>query len=59
MIQRVQSVFLASAMLLISMLFSFVLCDFHLPDGNIAVMKMSGFTSTTKWSVPPDSPCCC
>lgn len=43
MIQRVQSVFLAAAMLLVSLLFSFVLCDYHLPDGSIAVMKMSGF----------------
>ena len=43
MIQRVKSLFLALAMLLVSLLFSFVLCDFHLPDGSIAVMKMSGF----------------
>ncbi len=47
MIQRVQSVFLALAMLLTSLLFSFVLCDFHLPSGEIAVMKMSGFTEIT------------
>ncbi|MCM1532657.1 MAG: DUF4293 domain-containing protein [Bacteroides sp.] len=51
MIQRIQSVFLALAMLLTSLLFSFVLCDFHLPENhitvvpgdNIAVMKMNGF----------------
>lgn len=43
MIQRIQSVYLALAMLLVSLLFSLTLCDFHLPDGDIAVMKMYGF----------------
>lgn len=43
MIQRVQSVYIALAMLLISLLFSMTLCDFHLPDGDIAIMKMYGF----------------
>ena len=47
MIQRVQSVFLALAMLFTSLLFSCVLCDFHLPNGDIAIMKMSGFTEIT------------
>ncbi|MDE6493504.1 MAG: DUF4293 domain-containing protein [Bacteroidales bacterium] len=49
MIQRVQSVFLALAMLLTSLLFSCVLCDFHLPNGEIAVMKMSGFTGAYQY----------
>ncbi|MCH5243328.1 MAG: DUF4293 domain-containing protein [Lentimicrobiaceae bacterium] len=43
MIQRIQSVFLALAMLLVCLLFYFVLCDFHFPNGEIAEMKMNGF----------------
>lgn len=43
MIQRIQSVYIALAMLLITLLFSMTLCDFHLPDGDIAIMKMYGF----------------